>query len=168
MDGRTGVTARGSTAHGALPMRAGMAASRRNRAIGALAEVAVRVGAGGGFMLGLFAALQGHPRAAACPKDGLCVGEQISAAVWGIFGPAFAGAFAGLAASLLVVLLLRRLRTRPAAPSAAPAPAPQARGRWIRARYPGRCRSCAAVVAPGDRVRHDPQARAVTCADCAV
>jgi hypothetical protein len=142
-----------------------MAASRRNRAIGACGDLAVRVGAGGGFMLGLFAALQGHPRAAACPKDGLCVGEQISAAVWGIFGPAFAGAFAGLAVSLLVVLLLRRLRTRPAAPSAEPVP--RAEGRWICARYSGRCRSCSADVAPGDRVWHDAQARAVTCADCA-
>src|SRR3954449_6805579 len=94
------MTARGSTTRGVMPMRAGMAASRRNRAIGALADLAVRVGAGGGFILGLFAALQGHPRAAPCPRDGLCVGEQISAAVWGIFGPAFAGAFAGLAASV--------------------------------------------------------------------
>jgi hypothetical protein len=146
-------------------MRTAMAASRRNRAIGALGDLAVRVGAGGGFMLGLFAALQGHPRPAPCPKDGLCVGEQISAAVWGIFGPAFAGALAGLGASLLVVLLLRRLRTRPAAPMAAPPR--RATGCWIRARYAGRCRSCSAEVAPGDRVWHDPQAQAVTCADCA-
>src|SRR3954469_5818732 len=159
------MTARGSTTRGVMPMRAGMAASRRNRAIGTLAELAVRVGAGGGFMLGLFAALQGHPRAAACPKDGLCVGEQISAAGWGIFGPAFAGAFAGLAVSLLVVLLLRRLRTRLYAPRTSPGP--RATGRWIRARYAGRCRACSAGVVPADRVFHDAEARAVTCADCA-
>lgn len=152
-----------SIARGAAPMGAGMAGSRRNRTIGALGDLAVRVGVGGGFTLGLLAALQGHPRAASCPKDELCVGEQISTAVWGIFGPAFAGVFAGLAASLLVVLLLRRLRTRPAAPSASP----QATGRWIRARYAGYCRACSAGVAPGDRVWHDAQARTVTCADCA-
>jgi hypothetical protein len=142
-----------------------MVGSRHNRVISALAELVVRVGAGGGFMLGLFAALQGHPRAASCPKDELCVGEQINAAVWGIFGPAFAGAFAGLAISLVLVLLLRQLRSRPDAPpvsSAAHVP-----GRWIRARFSGRCRVCSAPVAPGDRAWHDPVARAVTCADCA-
>jgi len=132
---------------------------------GVLGDLAVRVGAGGGFTLGLLAALQGHPRSASCPKDELCVGEQISAAVWGIFGPAFAGAFAGLAVSLLVVLLLRRLRTRLYAPRTSPVP--QATGRWIRARYAGRCRACSAGVVPGDRVFHDAEARAVTCADCA-
>jgi hypothetical protein len=144
-------------------MGAGVADSRRNRTIGALGDFVVRVGVAGGFTLGLLAALQGHPREASCPKDGLCVGEQMSSAVWGIFGPAFAGAFAGLAASLLVVLLLRRLRTSPAAPS----PPPLATGRWISARYAGYCRSCSASVSPGDRVWHDPEARAVTCADCA-
>jgi hypothetical protein len=155
----------GLTARRAPPMEAEMAGSRRNRAIGALGDLAIRVGAGGGFAIGLLAALQGHPRAPSCPEDGLCVGEQISAAVWGIFGPAFAGAFAGLVASLLVVLLLRRLRATPAAPPASlVAPAPD---RWISARYAGRCRSCSAGVTPGDRVWHDAEARAVTCADCA-
>jgi hypothetical protein len=41
-----------------------MATSGRNRAISALADLVVRVGAGGGFTLGLLAALQGNPRAA--------------------------------------------------------------------------------------------------------
>ena len=113
-----------------------MAASGRNRAISALADLVVRVGAGGGFMLGLLAALQGHPRAVSCPKDELCVGDQISAAVWGIFGPAFAGAFAGLAVSLVLVLLLRRLREPPAAPPKPPAA--QARLRLIAVIAPNR------------------------------
>jgi hypothetical protein len=90
-----------------------MAGSRRNRTIRVVGDLAVRVGAGGGFTLGLLAALQGHPRSAPCPKDELCVGEQISAAVWGVFGPAFAGA--------------RRARGQPAGGIAPAAVADQAR-----------------------------------------
>ena len=46
-------------------------------------------------------------------------------------------------------------------------PRPGVSGRWIRARYPGRCRRCNRSVEPGDRVLHDRVRRAIWCADCA-
>lgn len=41
------------------------------------------------------------------------------------------------------------------------------RGRWIRARFDGRCRRCNGTVFRGDRVWHDRVQRAVWCAACA-
>jgi hypothetical protein len=38
--------------------------------------------------------------------------------------------------------------------------------RWIRLRYPGRCRSCGRELATGDRALHDRVARSVNCDRC--
>ena len=132
---------------------------RRNRVIDKLGDIAVRVGAGGGFILGAAVGLQGTPRAAGCPAGEVCVGEQFLATIWPVLGPAVAGAAAGLAASLMFVVLLRRLRPRGLKSS-------RPLGRWISARYAGRCRCCSGTVVPGDQVIWDAADRAVICAGC--
>ena len=116
-------------------------------------------------MLGLFAALQGHPRPAPCPKDGLCVGEQVGAAVWSIFGPAFAGAFAGLAAGLLVCCCCGGCERCP------PRLWPHHRGTRQAA---GSTPATRAAAGPARPTSHRATAsgttrrtRAVSCADCA-
>lgn len=141
-------------------MSVGMRDPRRNRLIDALGNLAIRVGAGGGFILGALAGWQGQPRAVGCPADDVCVGELLKSTIWAGLVPAAAGAAAGLAASLVVVLVLRRLRRRVAVPE-------HPAGRPISARYAGRCSDCSAGVAVGDRVLHDRATRSVTCAACA-
>lgn len=39
-------------------------------------------------------------------------------------------------------------------------------GRWITARYQGRCRRCGQTVYPGDRVKHFAMDRKVACRAC--
>jgi len=134
--------------------------AQRNDAIDVLVDVAVRLGAGGGFLLGALAGFQGRPRAVDCAPGEVCLGEQLVSAVWSVFGPALLGAVVGLLVSLAVVRLLRRLRP-PVATIASRS------GGWTTARYAGRCRRCADTVRPGDRVLWDRDAAAVTCADCA-
>lgn len=136
-----------------------MTGRRRNLLINALGDLAVRVCVGGGFILGALAGWQGHPRAASCPRDGVCVGEQLLTTMWSVFAPATVGALAGLAASLVVLLLLRRLRPRQTSPA-------RPLGRWISARHAGRCRRCSRSVEPGDRVIWDATDKAVICATC--
>ena len=87
-------------------MASGMRRSRRDRAIDAAQELALRLCVGAGLLLGLLAGLQGHPRAAQCADGDPCVGEQFSAGLWSVFGPALAGAVTGLALGGIVVLLL--------------------------------------------------------------
>lgn len=86
--------------------------SPRDRAIDGLADLAIRVCVGGGFLLGVLAGMQGHPRAADCADGEPCVGEHFLPAVLSVAVPAAAGAFTGLVLALLVVRGLRRLRAR--------------------------------------------------------
>ena len=89
-----------------------MRGSRRDALIDVLVDLAVKAGAAGGFLLGAFCGLQGHPRAAECPEGEACVGASILSAVWSVAAPAFAGAAAGLLAALLLVVLLRQATRR--------------------------------------------------------
>lgn len=76
--------------------------------------------------------------------------------------PYLAGATLGaIACGLLATLLLRALfgsrrggagRQRPP-------------GRWVTARYHGRCSGCSTSISPGDRIRHSP--RRSLCGACA-
>ena len=45
-------------------------------------------------------------------------------------------------------------------------PAVRARGRYITARYPGRCTSCRRYITPGARILYTPAAGLVYCTVC--
>jgi hypothetical protein len=142
------------------PISVAMGAPGRNRVIAAFSDLVIKVCVAGGFTLGLLAGLPAHPHTPNCAKDDPCVGKQMSAAVWSVFGPAFAGAFAGLLAALFIVLALRRLRVRPEPARSS------SEGSWINARYAGKCRRCARTTQRGEQVLWHGPGGGVTCAAC--
>ena len=93
----------------------------------------------------------------------------------GIAGGLLIGALLGVLLARLVPVpssngTRRDRRARAGVPRAAKHPAPLAAplpigvGRWIVARYAGRCATCSSPFRPGDRVRHRPGR--VDCVNC--
>jgi len=85
-----------------------------------------------------------------------CIGTDLEADILSLVIPIGLGLLIGAIVGCLLTLMIpggRRPRSRPSA-----------RGRWIRARYWGKCRSCGCSVMPGDRIRHHPGH--VLCISC--
>ena len=135
-------------------------------------DLVFRVCSGGGVFLGLVYALH-HWRAqpADCKggSDALagCASHTLSAGIISFLVPVFVGAIVG---ALIGVLLATRIRSRPERAARSGSPHGSSRtvppvggddqkgegGRWMAARYPGRCDSCRVKITPGDRIRHSP------------
>jgi hypothetical protein len=126
-----------------------------------LAATAFQLCTVGGLILGLLDGMARPPGpAAACAAGGKCVADGVLAGMTPILAPCLGGVILGMLVGVLVGRLIRTVgATTPQATSGG--------GRWIRARYAGRCESCAGKVLPGDRVFHSPQRRKVTCPACA-
>jgi hypothetical protein len=97
---------------------------------------------------------------------GTCFSDGVVAAAMPYLIGAGVGALCGALVALVIVRGIRhrrrRRRSRRAAQHDAALTAP---GRWIRARYSGRCAGCFAGIAIGDRIRHRPgHARCERCA----
>lgn len=75
---------------------------------------------------------------------------------------AITGGVVGGAIGVAVVILFG-LRSSPH--DAGRSPSNQA-GRWITARFPGRCRRCGGSISTGDRVLHSAREKKVACRAC--
>lgn len=142
---------------------------RQRRILGSeLRDLVVRLcGAGGGF-LGLISGLH-HPSkphqvdpaqcgAHAAHPVAQCVHSiDFAGPIGAVLIPTCIGMLVGVLIGLLVASMIRlgrppQLGSRSAA------------GRWMKARYPGKCEHCGCSVVPGDRIRHRPGH--VLCASC--
>jgi hypothetical protein len=85
-----------------------------------------------------------------------CIGTDLGADILSLVLPLGAGLLIGAIVGCLLALMIPSGR-RPRSSSSAS-------GRWIRARYWGKCRSCGCSVMPGDRIRHRPGH--VLCTSC--
>lgn len=145
----------------------------KNRLLSAGRELTFTVCVGGGTLIGLLAGLHESGQTPPPPKCttpiASCVSDGISHGIWTVLTPVFIGALIGMAiAAFLCLTILRPQRAGPTrSPVGASAASRFSDGKWIRARYPGRCKRCNASVVAGDKVFHSSSARAVWCASCA-
>jgi hypothetical protein len=126
--------------------------------------------AGGGFLGLVYALHHWNSRPADCKggADALagCASHTLTSGVTAFLVPVFIGVIAG---ALVGALLASRIRSRRSTGASrrsrgsfAPAPLVVAddqkmvSGRWLVARYAGRCDGCRATITPGDRIRHSP------------
>jgi hypothetical protein len=77
-----------------------------------------------------------------------CIGTDLKADILSLGIPLGLGLLIGAIIGCLLALMIPSGRR--------PRSSPSTRGRWIRARYWGKCRSCGCSVMPGDRIRHRP------------
>jgi hypothetical protein len=157
------------------PMSPTMAVShaKRREVHGAIREFLVRVLAAVGLVAGLLWALEQPtptPSAACKQPQAQSIGGCFNDTLLSTLIPYLtamgigiaAGAVVGFLISALMTGIPRRGRERPPA-RRAPASS-VSRGRWIIARYDGRCASCGSQITVGDRVHHRP--RRTVCAGC--
>jgi hypothetical protein len=91
-----------------------------------------------------------------------CIGTDLQADILSLVLPVGLGLLIGAVVGCLLALMIpigRRPRISPR-----PRSSSSSNGRWIRARYWGKCRSCGCSVMPGDRIRHRPGH--VLCTSC--
>ena len=145
--------------------------AKRRAAHGAVREFLVRVFAAVGVAAGLLWALQRPAPApsAACKQAGAqSVGSCFNDTLLSTLLPYLTAMVIGLVVGAVIGFLMSALMTgrRQRGQHAAPVPrAPRASdGRWIIARYNGRCASCRSQIAVGDRVHHRP--RHTVCESC--
>ena len=149
-----------------------MSPGRKQVLLHELRDVLFRACSAGGALLGLVYALHHwNSRPAECKggSDALagCASHTLSSGVISFLLPVFVAAIAG---ALIGALLARRIgsrsprtpRSRAARRSSRSAPLVVRddqrgeHGRWLAARYPGRCDNCRAKITPGDQIRHWP------------
>ena len=145
---------------------------RKQALIREVRDLVFRVCSGGGAFLGLVYALHHRTSQPAKCKGGSealagCASHTLSAGIVSFLVPVFVGAIAG---ALVGALLASRIRSRPHRAARSGPPRSSSRppplvvsddqkgegGRWMAARYPGRCDSCRVKITPGDRIRHSP------------
>lgn len=148
-----------------------MSYARRRVVQGAVREFLVRVFAAVGVATGLVWALQrpAPPPAAACKQAGAqsvgsCFNETLLSTLLLYVAAMGIGLVVGAVIGFLISALLkgRPQRGQHVAPVARTPTA--SGGRWIIARYDGRCASCRSQIAVGDRVYHRP--RRTVCDRC--
>lgn len=143
--------------------------SRQRRLIGReLRDIVFRLCTAGGGFVGLIWGLH-HPSKpqrvnpaqcsahAAHPVAQCMHSIDIAGPIGAVLIPFCIGLLVGALVGLLVVSMIRLGRTPQLGGQSSA-------GRWIRARYAGRCERCGCSVVPGDRIRHRPGH--VFCASC--
>lgn len=141
--------------------------ARRESLTDSLLQGAAGFGAVGGLMWAL-----DHPATApACPGQpgapangiGQCMTDGMMAVAKPYLVGGVCGALIGVGIVLTGLLLFRYMRgparggrSDSAFASTPPPTATAAAGRWMTARYSGRCARCGGGIAPGDRIRHRP------------
>lgn len=117
-----------------------------------------------GGMVGLSNAQKDLPPPRTCqPPTPECVAQSTMDAPTHQISSVIAGMLVGGAVGFGLALLVRPRRESPSYGSVS---AQVGAGRWITARYPGRCRHCRQTVYPGDRVLHFRAERKVACRAC--
>jgi hypothetical protein len=117
-----------------------------------------------GLLGGLHAGMtERTPRVHCSPAAPQCVSQTALAGPSQMIETVIVGVLIGVAggAGLALLIPLRPKRIA-AANEALPG------GRWITARYEGRCRRCGQTIYPGDRVMHFRVDRKVACRPCAL
>jgi len=165
-----------------LPIELTVAISHRQRRVVGreLRDLVFRVCSGGGAFIGLMWALKHtntHPsRSQVCRPHitthehvlthafAQCVGSSLASEILAWLTPVLVGGGVGAIIGFLLASMIR-LGRKPSGKIRQHSPtASTAGGRWIRARYPRKCRRCGCSVMPGDRIRHQPGH--VLCASC--
>jgi hypothetical protein len=131
-------------------------------------DLSFRILGGGGLLIGLVYGLKHPPEATPPPKctTANCVGDVVShsinSGVWAVLGPALICCLIGIAMAffLSVTVLRPARRTAGATQSVSP------QGRWMSARFSGRCSACRRQINRGDRIFHSRLPRRTYCADC--
>jgi len=132
-------------------------------------DLTLRLCTGGGVLLGLLWGFNNPPAPKKPPTctTANCVGDVVSKSlsdgVWSVLGPALIGGAIGLAVALVIVLTLLRPR-RGGGPSSGRAT--NLSGRWIQAKYDGRCAGCRRQIRRGDPIFHSPAPRRTLCGAC--
>ena len=132
-------------------------------------ELTFRVFVGGGALIGLVYGLK-HPAEPGPPPKcttANCVGDTISSSlssgIWAVLGPMLICAGIGLALAFFLSVTVLRPTRRAQRTTSAPTVAD---GRWLAARFGGRCSACTRQIRPGDRIFHTKSPRRTYCADC--
>ena len=157
------------------PMSPTMAVSHGKRRVvhGAIREFLVRVLAAVGLVAGLLWAFEqptAAPSAACKEPEVQSIGGCFNDTLLSTLIPYLTAMGIGVAVGALIGFLISALMTglpRPGQDAlyARLAPASSmSSGRWIIARYDGRCASCGSQITVGDRVHHRP--RRTVCARC--
>ena len=157
------------------PMSLAMAVSHaKRRAVhGAIREFLVRVLAAVGLVAGLLWALEQPtptPSAACKQSQVQSTGGCFNDTLLSTLIPYITAMGIGVAVGALIGFLISVLMTGPPRSGRAALPARRATassmstGRWIIARYDGRCASCGSQITAGDRVHHRP--RRTVCGRC--
>jgi hypothetical protein len=150
-----------------------VANAKRRVVHGAIREFLVRVLAAVGLVAGLLWALEQPaptPSAACKQPQARSIGGCFNDTLLATLIPYLTAMGIGIAAGALIGFLISALmtglpRAGRDALSACRAPASStSSGRWIIARYDGRCASCGSQITAGDRVHHRP--RRTVCARC--
>jgi len=154
---------------------------RQRRMLGSeLRDLVFRVCSGGGAFAGLMWALKhttATPRHLAVCKPqigaherlathafGQCLGSSLTSDILAWILPVLVGAGLGAGVGFLLASMVSLGRAgkssnRVAMTNTAP-------GRWIKARYPGKCGGCGCSIVRGDRIRHRPgQALCASCGE---
>src|SRR4051794_23631111 len=139
-----------------MQLRNGVSYVRRELA-GAVFQLCVV----GGLILGLVRGLDHPPRQASpCAGGGKGVTDGVMAGMTPILAPCIAGVLLGTVVGYFFAKLIK------SGSATARHTSDRSGGRWITARYDGRCERCGNRVLPGDRVFHSPHRRKVTCPAC--
>jgi hypothetical protein len=148
-----------------------MSYAKRRAVHGPVRESLVRVFAVVGVVTGLLSALQrpAPPPAAACKQTGAqSVGSCFNVTLLSTLLPYVTAMGIGLVVGAVIGYLISALVKGPPRRGQHVTPVirtPRASdGRWIIARYDGRCASCRSQIAVGDRVYHRP--RRTVCDRC--
>jgi hypothetical protein len=142
--------------------------SRKQILIRESRDLVFRVSSGAGGFLGLVYALHHwDTRPLDCSGKAAefsrCVDHSLASGVLTFLLPVFGGVIAG---AIVGALLASRIRSRQPRSTTAMRQRRSSLvvhddqggmgGRWLLARYQGRCDSCQTKVTPGDRIRHSP------------
>lgn len=140
----------------------------------AVRELLVRVFAALGVATGLLWAVERPPPAPAKACEGQraeTIGSCFAETLVSTLLPYLMAMAIGLAVGVIIGALISVLMTGRGRPRRSESPAHTSRpgaddigGRWIIARYSGRCSSCGSTITAGDRVHHRP--RRTICAGC--
>ena len=132
-------------------------------------DLVFRVFTAGGVVVGLLYGLNNPPTPNPAPKctTPQCAGDQVSSTlsttIWAYLGPVLICALIGAALALL--LCVTALRPRRADGSAQPLSA-TVNGRWMSARFDGRCAACRREIHRGDAIFHSRSPRQTLCSSC--